>query len=206
MENRITDINKLVLVLAAEGMKPMLSDDLWQCYGYKKRPKKGNMWSKLFPKMFKLEDFITKEILTMALIDILNGIKKTIETSDEKLLISVGVVDKFLFAGKGMFSHESFMENLFLTYASYLESDKSKLYEPVILKAKNILDEKDCAKFMVGTINLLSVGHFEDFLLKSDYIKEVIEKSSSENKLKLSMPYEIIEKYMLLLDNKILKS
>ena len=65
MENKITDINNLTLFLAVAGMKPLLNDEVWQCYGYKKRPKKGNIWNKIFPKMFELENFISKEILTM---------------------------------------------------------------------------------------------------------------------------------------------
>ncbi len=202
MENKFTDINDLVIFLAATSMKPLLNDEVWQCYGYNKRPRKGNIW-KMFPKKFELENFITKEILTMGLIDVLSGIKKSTEIPDTKLLISIGVVDQFLSTTKHMFSSDSFMENLFSTYASFLKIDKSKLHEPVILKAKDILDKKDFAKFMVGTIRLLAIEHAEDFLLKSDCIKDVIEKSSIENKLKISMPDKIYKKYAALLSKKI---
>src|SRR3989344_2720433 len=84
-----TDINDLVLKLSVIGMKPLLDDEVWQCYGYKKIPKKGLIVSKMFPN--KLEDFITKEILTLGLIDVLNGIKKSNKTSDTKLLLSIGI-------------------------------------------------------------------------------------------------------------------
>ena len=171
MGNKITDINDLVLSLAVVARKPLLNDEVWQCYGYKKRPRQGNMWNKIFPKMFELENFISKEILTMGLIDVLNGIRKSTETSDTKLLISIGVVDQFLSTTKHMFSLDLFMENLFSTYASYLKSEKSKIHEPVILKSKDVLNKKDFAKFMVGTIKLLAIEHAEDFVLKSDYIK-----------------------------------
>ena len=206
MENKITDINNLVLLLVSTAMKPLLDDEIWQCYGYKKRPRHGNIWNKIFPKMFELEDFISKEILTMGLIDILNGIKKSTETSDTKLLISIGVIDQFLSTTKHMFSSDLFLENLFSTYASYLKSEKSKIHEPVILKAKDILNKKDFAKFMVGTIKLLAIEHSNDFLLKSDYIKDIIEKSSKENKLKISMPDEIYKKYLPLVEEKILNT
>lgn len=206
MENKITDINDLVLSLAVMAMKPLLNDEVWQCYGYKKRPKHGNMWNKIFPKMFGLENFISKEILTMGLIDVLNGVKKSTETPDTKLLISIGVVDQFLSTTKHMFSHDLFMENLFSTYASYLKSEKSKIHEPVILKSKDVLNKKDFAKFMVGTIKLLAIEHADDFLLKSDYIKGVIEKSSKENKLKISMPDEMYKKYVPLVEKNILNN
>lgn len=206
MENKITDINDLVLQLAVMAMKPVLNDEVWQCYGYKKKPKHGSIWDKIFPKMFALENFISKEILTMGLIDVLNGIKKSTETPDTKLVISIGVVDQFLSTTKNMFPSDLFMENLFSTYASYLKNEKSKIHEPVILKAKDILDKKDFAKFMVGTIKLLLNAHAGDFLLKSDYIKGVVEKSSKENKLKISIPDEMYKKYLPLIEEKILNA
>lgn len=176
-------------------MKPLLSDEIWQCYGYKKRPIKGAIWTKLFPKKFALDNFISREVLTMGLIDVLNGIKKSDVPDETKLLIAVGVVDQFLSTTKNMFRTEDFMQNLFSAYASYLKSDKSKLHEPIILKSKDVLDKKDFAKFMVGTIKLLAIEHANDFLLKSDYIKDVIEKSSPENKLNISMSDEDYKKY-----------
>ena len=206
MENKITNINDLVLFLVAIAMKPLLDDEIWQCYGYAKKPRRGSIWYKMFPKKFELENFITKEILTMGLIDVLNGVKKSTETAETKLLISIGVVDQFLSTTKHMFTLDLFMESLFSTYASYLKSEKLKIHEPLILKAKDILDKKDFAKFMVGTIKLLLNAHAGDFLLKSDYFRDVIEKSSKENKLKISMSDKMYKKYLPLLEEKILNA
>jgi len=206
MDNKITDINDLVLILTTLAIKPLLSDEVWQCYGYRKRPKHGNIWDKFFPKMFALENFISKEVLTMGLIDVLNGIKKSTETPDTKLLISVGVIDQFLSATKYMFPADSFMENLFSTYASYLKSEKSKIHEPIILKSKDVLDKKDFAKFMVGTIKLLAIEHGDDYLIESDYIKSIIEKSAKNNKLKISISDEMYKKYVPLIEDKILNA
>ncbi len=204
MENKITDINNLVVFLSATAMKPMLNDEIWQYYGYRKRPKYGGVWDKIFPKMFTLDNFISREVLIMGLIDVLNGIKKSVEIPETKLLISVGVVDQFLTTTRHLFAPNDFMEDLFSTYASYLKSDKSNLHEPIILKAKGILDKKDFARFMVGTIKLLAIEHASDFLLKSDYIKNTIEKSPKENKLKISMSGEDYKKYAPMISDKIL--
>ena len=206
MENKITDINDLVLQIAVMAMRPVLNDEVWQCYGYRKKPKHGSILDKIFPKMFVLENFISQELLIMGLIDVLNGIKKSNETPDTKLLISIGVIDQFLTTTEHMFSSELFMKNLFSSYASYLKSGKSKIHEPIILKSKNVLDKKDFAKFMVGTIKLLAIEHADDYLLKSDYIKSVVEKSSKENKLKISMPDEMYKKYVPLIEDKILNT
>jgi len=194
--NKITDINDLVLNITCLAMKPLLNDDVWQCYGYKKIPKHGVILEKIFPKMFILENFISREVLTMGLIDVLNGIKKTSEAPNIKFLISVGVIDQFLFTTKNMFSADFFMENLFLTYASYLKNKKLKIYEPIILKAKS----------MVGTIQLFATEHGTEFFLKTNYIKKVIEKSGKENKLKILMSDKIYKKYVLLIEEKILNT
>ncbi|QQG43974.1 MAG: hypothetical protein HYW86_03875 [Candidatus Roizmanbacteria bacterium] len=205
MENKITDINDLVACLTAAAMKPLLNDNVWQCYGYNKRPIKGNIWNKLFPKKFELDNFITREILTMGLIDILNGIKKSNQTFDTKLLISIGLIDQYLSTTKHLFSEDLFMENLFSSYYAFKICDKSKLHEPFILKAKDVLNKKNFAKFMVGTIRLLAIEHAADYLLNSNNIKDFVDNSLVENILKISMPEEKWREYGKLISEKILK-
>jgi len=203
---KYTDINDLTLFLAGTAMKPLLRDDLWQCYGYKKRPKVGLIFSKMFPKKYELENFITREVLTMSFIDLFNGIKKSKVSSDTKLLISIGVLDHFFSTTKHLFTPDIFMDNLFATYNSYLQGSPSKLHEPIIIKAKDVLGKKDFAKFMVGTIQLLTAEQVDDYLLKSDYLKDVIDESSirAETKLNIEMPKETYEKYGSLISEKIL--
>lgn len=205
-ENKITDINDLVLFLASIAMKPLLRDDIWQCYGYNKRPVKGDIWNKMFPKKFELDNFITREILTMGLIDVISGIKKSKEATETKLLISIGVIDQFLTTTKHLFPTDLFMENLFSAYASFLKSDKSTLHEQFIIKAKGVLGKKDFAKFMVGTIRLLAVEQANNYLLNSDSIANTVNNSAKENKLKISMPEELWRKYGALLSEKILNA
>ena len=207
MEEKPTDINDLVSYLTGTSMKPLLDDDLWRCYGYRKRPVSGAIFSKLFPKRHELENFITKEVLTMGIIDVLNGIKKSNLSPDDKLLVSLGVVDQFLVTTKHLFTDEIFMDNLFTAYDSFLKSEKSKLYTPSILKAKTILNKQDFAKYMVGTIRLLSEEHVEDFLLKSNALRDTINRLSgfSEAKLNIVMS-EIYHKYGSLIQKNILSS
>lgn len=204
-ESEIDDINDLVVVLAGIGVKPLLNDEIWQCYGYRKRPVKGNIWNKLFPKIFSLQNFISKEVLTMGLIDILNGIKKSAESHKVKLLLMVGVTDQFLATTGHIFPPDEFMENLFSSYKSYSQDSKSGLHGPIILKAKDVLDKKDFARFMVGTIKLLAAAK-DDFLLRSNLIKDTIDKSAKKNQLRLSMSKEMYRKYGPLLEENILNS
>lgn len=205
-QNKLTNINDLVEFLAGTAMQPLLEDEIWRSYGYRKRPKKGAIWDKVFPKKFDLENYITKEVLTLGLIDALNGIKKSNKTRELKLLISLGVVDQFILTTKYMFDPASFLDSLFNSYTSFLKYDKSKLHESIILKAKNILNKKDFVKFMVGTISLLGTSSHEDgFFLKSSYFENVVNKSPAKNKLKIFMSEKIYKKYGALLSEKILK-
>lgn len=203
--NKTIDVNDLVEYLAGTAMRPLLDDEVWRAYGYKKRPKSGNAWHKLFPEKFEFEDFITREVLTMGLIDVMNGIKKSKVSSDEKLLISLGVLDQFILTTKHMFDSDSFMDNLLSSYDSYIKYDKAKVHEPIIVKSKDILNKKNFAKFMVGTITLLGTSpHDGDYFLKSSVLKDTINNATFENKLKLSMPEEMYRKYGEMLSKQIL--
>ena len=73
-----TKLNDLVLYLTGMAMRPVLDDELWKAYGYGKRPKSGSVLHSVFPSKFELEDYITKDVLTMGLIDILNAVKNRI--------------------------------------------------------------------------------------------------------------------------------
>ena len=188
-------------------MQPILKDEIWQNYGYKKRPRKGNIWNRLFPKKFELENLITRELLTMGLIDTLNGIKKSSISSENKLLISIGVIDRTLPAISHLFDTHVFMENLVSTYNSCFSCEKSKVHEPFILKAKDVLQKKDFAKYMVGTIALLGTPPFaEDILINSEYIKNLIENATIENQLKMGLSEDIFQEYTKILSEKILNT
>ena len=52
----------------------------------------------------------------------------------------------------------------------------------------------------------LAIEQADDFLLKSVYIKGIVEKSSKENKLKISIPDEMYKKYVPLIEDKILNA
>ncbi len=200
-----TKLNDLVLYLTGTTMKPVLDDKLWKAYGYSRRPKSGSVLHKMFPDKFELEDYITKEVLTMGLIDNLNAIKKSNKSTEEKLLIVFGVIDQFLETTKHMFTSDSFMDNLLSSYSSYVKCDKTKIHEPWIIKSKDRLNKKNFAKFMVGTITLLGTEtHNGDFFLNTSILRDTINNSIVDEKLKVSLSEEKRKKYLDLLSNKIL--
>ncbi len=205
MKKKFKDINDLVSYLAVSAMSLLLSDEMWQLFGYKKCPKRGSKWSELFPKKFQLEDLITEEILTMVLIDTLCGIKKSSVSYDTKLLISIGVIDRFISTMGHKFEGHSLMKNLFNTYASFLQSEKSKLHIPIITKGKEILSAKDFSKFLVGITYLVGTPQFlGSYLLNTEDIVEAINNSSTTNRLSMDLSKEFYQEYAELVAHKIL--
>ncbi len=205
MNQKFSDINDLVSFLALSAMNPLLSDEMWQLFGFKKCPKRGSKWSELFPMKFELEDLITEEILTMALIDTLCGIKKSAASYDTKLLISIGVIDRFISTMGHKFEGDSLMKNLFNTYASFLNSEGSELHMPIISKGREILSAKDFSKFLVGITSLVGTPLFlGSYLLNTDDIVETINNSSTTNRLSVDLPKEFYQEYSQLVAEKIL--
>lgn len=199
-----TKLNDLVLYLSAMAMKPVLDNELWKVYGYSKRPKSGSVFHKMFPDKFELEDYITKDVLTMGLIDILNAIKKSSKSSEEQLLIAFGVVDQFTETTKHMFPSDDFIDYLLSSYSSYVEGDKAKIHEPWIIKSKDKLNKKNFAKYMVGTITLLGTEtHNGDFFLDTSILKNTINNSVIDEKLKVSLSEDKHKKYIDLLSSHI---
>jgi len=195
MENKSRDINSIIDHIAGIGASLLFTDEIWQCYGYKKRPQRGSIWYEIFPNKYKLDRFLEKELLTIGLIDVLNGIKKSTISPDAKLLLSAGVTDKFLLSTRHIISPDSFLKNLFFTYDSVAKNNESKIHELFILKANNTLGKKDSAKFLVGTIQLFATKHDDYILLDNDHIKSTIEKYFQENGYDLSISNEKREKY-----------
>ncbi|OGM08579.1 hypothetical protein A2Z67_06350 [Candidatus Woesebacteria bacterium RBG_13_36_22] len=201
---KIVDINDLVLQITARGTKPLLHDDIWKCYGFKKTPSHKNIFFRLFRKKCSLENCVISEVLTMGLIDVITGIKKSKESRVNKLLISLGVIDQFISMTKHMIAPDHLLESLLYTYESYLATDKRNLYSLIVYKAKNKLNKKDFAKFLAGTEKLLKLKPNGDFLVKSSKIREIVENSFKENKLNISMSKDEFEKYSSLVKEKIL--
>jgi hypothetical protein len=207
MDNKITDINDLVDFLTGIAMQPITKDEMWQNYGYKKLPRRGNIWNRLFPKIFELENLITRELLTMGLVDTLNGIKRSSISPENKLWLSIGIIDRTLPTISHLFNSRVFIENLISSYASYSSCEKSKAHEAFILKAKDILTKKDFAKYMVGTIRLLGTHSCaENLLINSEKIKNVIENAKIENRLKIGLSEDNIQEYTKILSEKILNT
>jgi hypothetical protein len=203
-KERIVDINELVLHITARGTGPLMLDEVWRCYGFKRKPSYKKLLTRIFRKSCELENYIIKEVLIMGLVDIINGIRKSRESRATKLLISLGVIDQFISMTKHIITPDHLLESLLYTYESYLVTDKQNLRSLIVYQARNKLRKQDFVKFMEGTDKLLALKSNGDFLVKSDQIKEVIENSYKDKKLDISMSVEEYEKYSSFIKEKIL--
>lgn len=202
--NEDKDINELVDILTAIALKPAIEDQIWQNFGFKKRPRKGHVWHRMFPKKFELDNFITREIITMGLIDTFNGIKKANLSLEAKIVISTGLIDRILPTISHLFDAQVFIDNLISTYHLCSSREKSILHEPFILKSKDILCKKDFAKFMVGAITLLGTPPFTgDLLISSEYIKDIVENVVIEKQLIIEMNEDLFQEYATILSEEI---
>ncbi|MEX2054021.1 MAG: hypothetical protein WD883_00535 [Candidatus Colwellbacteria bacterium] len=188
--------------------KPMLTDNYWQAYGYAKVPKRGSMWSKLLPKTFELEDYIYESLLMMGSVDVLMRINKANMPKEDKVLIALMLLDSIFDTTAHMFPFDSFMDKTLRVYNMHLKGGKLKeVYGPVILEAKKDLSNKSFAKFLVGTIQLFSHSENQkNFLIKSDYITDLIEggpRKVGGSKLNWSAPEEKIQQYKKILDREV---
>ncbi len=145
-----------------------------------------------------------REILVLALIDVLNGIKGSNEKHDIKLLLCIGVIDRILSSTEYLFDAESLMEYILYSYEILISNNVLKSCERVFIKAKNKLEGRDLARFMVGAARLMAFGQSDYYLLKIDSIKDIIEKSGKNNRLKISMHRNLYEKYVPLIEENIL--
>ncbi len=199
MNKEPCNINSLIKNLTAISFEPRLSNQVWQNYSFNKMPERGNIWYRLFPKKFKLENLIGKELLMMSLLDVLNGIKKSNNNLEDKVLILLGVIDQFISVVKIYFPTNIFMEEFFLTYDLYLNSGKEEVCSSIILNNQKTLNKKDFAIFMIGTIKTTYLSGNENFLLNTDLIKNLVERQFTEDKLDLYMSDEQSKKYVDLL-------
>jgi hypothetical protein len=188
MSDEITDINVLVAYITKAAIAPIFDDEIWQCYGYKKRPKYGSVLVKFFPKLFRLKEFISKQILIMGIIDVINAINKSSKDIDTKTSISVGVIDKIIFSGQDFFDLYSFLDNDFLpNYKLYQEKTKIEFSHHIILAAKQVLSKNEVAKVICGTAILLDTRLGKDLLIKSDFIKKIVNASKGYNPFNVSL-------------------
>lgn len=205
-KEKFKDTSALVSHITAEVSKQILTDDVWKCYGFKKRPTYNRFQTIIFRKNWELENFLIKEILSMLLVDVVNGIKASRKAHSTKLQVALGVIDKYIATTQETIDPDYLLDNLLYIYENRLSMDKSEIHALIMFRAKGKLKRKDFERFMDGTKNLLQYLPNGDFLLESAYIKRIVNGSFKRKKMNLSMSDKECEKYSALIKEKILQA
>lgn len=202
-KKKSVDINDLVHSFVSETTGPLLDEGVWKCYGFRKNPLRKSLFS-LLQKNSDLKNYIIKEIITMCLIDIINGIKKSRTSRINKLSISLGVIDRLIMTNEHLGKLDNLLESLLYTYENYLTIDKKNLHSLIVYRAKYELKKKDFSKFMEGTRRVLELQENGDFLIESSRIKKAVELSIRRSNFKISMSNDEYEKCHLIVKEKML--
>jgi len=88
-------IDQSILTLTGFTLKALLDKEYWKLFGYKSRPKRGKIF-KGFVNKSKIakETFIEKELLLLSLIDIVEAIKISNLSEEEKILYLTGILSE----------------------------------------------------------------------------------------------------------------
>ena len=203
--NETVDINDTIDLLTGTAMQILISDEIWRQFGFDKRPRRGRVWYRIFPLRYRLEEYIFRELAAMVVVDLIYGINKSNLLFDTKLLLSIGIIDRFFEATSHMFSNQTFFEGIISTYSSFLGSSRTKLHESHLLKALDFLDEEELQKYTIGIVSLIGTPIFTgSYFIMFDDVIDMIENRTFVNTLHLNMSEELYDHYAHQISDKML--
>jgi len=181
----MTDINKEAEYIIGAIASVITDDDLWKNYGYKKRPKRGLIFSKFFKKQTELENHIVKVVIAMSFIDLIKALNKSKLDKTEKLALLMLVTDRVNAVTKQILPTDEIVQ---FTIEKYEECEKNNTKEICLpFTREKSLSKNNFAKFMAGTISMFSTQKLDYFLMDSEQLVKrynKIDKLSEEYKLK----------------------
>jgi len=92
MTKKTIEINSLLDILSGLSVRSIFDDDLWKIYGFRRRPR--TFIINFFPSKKLYIRLIKRDIISMGIIDIINGIKKSNIDKNTKVIIAMGVLNR----------------------------------------------------------------------------------------------------------------
>jgi hypothetical protein len=180
MKNKINDTNKLVDTLTVILADIVLNDATWQPFGYNKRPISNILIKKISPSKHELVNYITKELITIGIIDIISIMNKQNYSQEFKLLITIGILDRLLTSLEYLLKPYTFIKDIKTAYDDYFNDNTDKhSHEIFILRAKNRLSKTNFAKLLFGAIKffepVLTIKHRDTIILNSKSITKLVD-------------------------------
>lgn len=192
----MNNLNKRVLYLSGLVLKNFLSNESWKLFGFKSRPRRGEIFRRFVNKTkLAKEDFFVKELILLSIIDVILAIKKQGIEEDNKSLYIIGVLSELfspLSKSKIFNSDEDYLEFIKNGYEDYLNR---KFIVSFISRVKKSIDEKNSISLVAGAVFLathsnLGKGSILDnniFLDRAVLAQEILPIDNTE---KLSFPLD----------------
>jgi hypothetical protein len=154
-----TDVNDVVEALSTVVAHVMVDDTLWRVFGYKSRPKRGAFFRRFVDKQkLEIEDFILRELLVLALNDVMRAVRRNFPECDDQLVILVGVLDRLLCALQYSWSADALVDYVDGALQDYGSTSHPEEVFCARMK-KHVPDahQRLQAKLLVGSVMLLSM-------------------------------------------------
>src|SRR3989339_1358177 len=88
-------IDQSILTLTGFTLNALLDKEYWKLFGYKSRPKRGKLFKKFIEKSKLVkEEFIEKELLLLSFIDVIEAIKSSHLSEEEKVIYLTGILSE----------------------------------------------------------------------------------------------------------------
>lgn len=186
-------INEDTISLAGLISRAVVNDYHWKAFGYKSRPKRGNFFRKFIDEsLLAKEDFIIKELLLLATIDVIESIRKSKVSYEDKLLYTTGMMAHLfipLLQSKIFLKHSDFFAFIKEGRDSYTNEDFIGVF---LSRAEKIHDKKVVAG---GLLIAALYDKKKGFILDRDIIAEKIFPINQGDKLDFPLNRSFLSDY-----------
>jgi hypothetical protein len=150
------EVNDTAVFLAAQAFTPILADELWQDFGYEKRPRHGKFFNKFFDKdKLAVEHFIVREMTALAFLDIVAAVRNVVGPKEDQVLILVGTALHLCATMDQVFDSESYFDYLAKAIKTYAGSGDP--HETTLSRASACFDLQRFPKFLAGMVRLVAL-------------------------------------------------
>ncbi|OGD81473.1 hypothetical protein A2572_02485 [Candidatus Collierbacteria bacterium RIFOXYD1_FULL_40_9] len=152
-------IDQSILTLTGFTLNALLDKEYWKLFGYKSRPKRGKLFKKFIEKSKLVkEEFIEKELLLLSFIDVIEAIKSSHLSEEEKVIYLTGILSELFtpLRESGFFEgDDDYIKFIKIGIADYKEHDILATFPE---RAKKSLDQNQMKSIYSGVLMLIALS------------------------------------------------
>jgi hypothetical protein len=154
-------LKEIIMELTLIVVKGLVSEGIWNNFGYKKMPTYRKIFAMIFKKNFQLPVYLYNTLSIIFLVDVANSIKfSSLEKNIKKNLL-IGVLDE-VFKLVTKVTDSNLVDEFRSTYKKIDFNSSKPPYSFLFDDLKIKLSKENSAKFIVGIINLYTTRHLLD--------------------------------------------